>query len=95
MSGCRLLGRQLSLILPKVVYELERETPSDLVTPERDGRHTQSLVQGVRGGVRRSAFKRFPLCYHSLTSERIDCPIRHSPAIKPARSLELPRGELN
>jgi hypothetical protein len=37
MSGFRLRGRQLSLMLPSVVYEGYRKTPSDLVTVERDG----------------------------------------------------------
>ena len=37
MSGCRLVRRQLSLILPEAVYEEWQETPNDLVTDQRDG----------------------------------------------------------
>src|SRR5271165_3700256 len=36
VSGGRLLGRQLSLILPQAVYDEGRETPSGLVTVGRD-----------------------------------------------------------
>jgi hypothetical protein len=36
-TGGRSQGRQLSLIVPAVVYEEERETPSEFVTVERDG----------------------------------------------------------
>jgi len=38
VSGCRLRGRQLSLLLPRVVYEDWPETPSELATDQRDGR---------------------------------------------------------
>ena len=38
LSGCRLVGRQLSLILPRPVYEQGGETSSELVTDQRDGR---------------------------------------------------------
>jgi hypothetical protein len=38
VSGCRLLGQQLSLILSDVVYEEQQESPSELVTDQRDGR---------------------------------------------------------
>src|SRR5271166_6572161 len=37
VSGCRLLVRQFSFILPDVVYGQARKTPSELVTDERDG----------------------------------------------------------
>ena len=39
VSGCRLQGRQLSLILPKVVYEEFWKTPSEFVTDQCDGSH--------------------------------------------------------
>ena len=38
VSGCRLQGRQLSLILPVTVYEEWTETPSEFVTDQGDGR---------------------------------------------------------
>src|SRR5208283_4494717 len=38
MSGCRLVGRQLSLILREAVYDESGERPSELVTVQRDGR---------------------------------------------------------
>ena len=31
-SGCRFWGRQLSLIVPAIVYDEKRERPSELVT---------------------------------------------------------------
>src|SRR5271166_3452460 len=50
VSGCRSWGRQLSLIVPPVVYGQERETPSELVTVDRDGWPELMCGTGVRDG---------------------------------------------